>query len=272
MIELLLRLGPAVALNGLAAIVSVRRSAVTAGGGVAGFTVGAAVYAAGGPWLWSLLMIFFVSGTAISRVGGRRKAALQQSHEKGRRRDAVQVFANGGVAMVAALAYGATGEPLFAAACAVSFAASNADTWAGEIGVLSARPPRCIVRRRRLPAGASGGVSALGTVTAAVAAAVIAAAFLAGWAPRYGWEAAAGLAAVVTGAGFAGALIDSVLGATVQAHYTDPVTGGLTERRFGSAGENRLVRGLRGFNNDAVNLASNLLAVAVALPLLALLL
>lgn len=269
MSDSVLRLALAVGLNGVAAIASVRRSAVTPGGGVAGFTVGAAIFAAGGPWLWSLLMAFFVTGTAISRVGRRRKAALQRLHEKGRRRDALQVFANGGVAMVAALAYGATGEPLFAAACAASFAASNADTWAGEIGVLSPRPPRSIVSGRRLLPGASGGVSALGTVTAALAAAVIAALFLVGWVPRYGWSGAVSVVATITAAGFAGALIDSLLGATVQAHYADAVSGDLTERRFGPDGENRLVRGLRRFNNDAVNLASNLLAVLISLPLIA---
>lgn len=267
MSDLRLRIAVALLVNGAAAFAAVRKQSVTPGGGRAGFVIGAGIFVSGGAWLWALLMIFFVSSSAASRVGPRRKAALSGLHEKGSRRDAVQVFANGGVGLATAVVYALSRQPVFAFLCAASFAAASADTWAGEIGILSAAAPRSIVTLRRLPPGASGGVSLLGTVAAAAGAAVIAACFIPGWRVLDNVPNSWSTAAAITAAGFFGAMIDSVFGATLQAHYQDAVSGKLTERRHGAAGENRLMRGLRGFNNDAVNVAANLAALTLALLL-----
>lgn len=264
MSNLALRAALAVALNAAAAIVAVRKQAVTAAGGVTGFVLGAGIFAGGGLWLWSLLMIFFGSGSLVSRVGSRSKRPLQRLHQKGSRRDPLQVLANGGVGLLAAVGYGISGNPALAMTCAASFAVSSADTWAGEIGVLNPSPPRSIVTGRPLVPGASGGVTLLGMAAAAVGAALIAVVFAVGWAVRYGRHSTVALTVVVTAAGFGGALLDSLLGATVQAHYADTCSGEVTERSQGSLGENRLIRGWRGFNNDAVNAVSNL-AVSAAL-------
>ena len=74
------------------------------------------------------------------------------------------------------------------------------------------------------------------------------------------------LAAVVTAGGFAGSLLDSLLGATLQAQYAAEHSGDgsavddtltVSEHRWSSRGlPNRLVRGLSFMNNDVVNLAS----------------
>ncbi|MFP4065896.1 MAG: DUF92 domain-containing protein [Spirochaetaceae bacterium] len=272
----------AVALNAVAAVGARRRDAVTTGGAVAGFLVGAGILAAGGWVAWILLMTFFGSSSVLSRFGTDAKKPLDAIHEKGERRDHVQVLANGGLGLLLSIAYAVTNLPGFLIGVAVSFAAANADTWASEIGVLSRRTPVSIITGRPIPRGTSGGVTLLGFAASAAGAAVIAAVFVAGRTFQLGWTPrATGVFALVFAGGVLGAVIDSILGATVQAQYRDRARGIATERsrsaRAGvrggaAAGEERntLIRGWAAVTNDVVNAASSLLSTAVAALLYAL--
>ena len=70
---------------------------------------------------------------------------------------------------------------------------------------------------------------------------------------------------VLTGAGVAGMLADSVLGATVQGKYECPACDARFERGNTVCHEAvRLTRGWRWLDNDAVNLAATLVGAAVA--------
>jgi uncharacterized protein (TIGR00297 family) len=123
--------------------------------------------------------------------------------------------ANGGIAALAALAHGIVGwSPAFGVA-AGAIAAATADTWGTEIGRWSTREPRLITTWRIASHGDSGAVTPLGTAGAAGGAALIGsvAAFLAPHASRHG------LFPIVFAGGLSGALLDSLLGATVEAHY-----------------------------------------------------
>jgi uncharacterized protein (TIGR00297 family) len=199
-----------------------------------------------------------VPAIALSRAGRRRKAALAGT-DKRPARDAWQVLANGSVAAACAAAYGFTHSPVLAAAFAGAFAAAAADTWGTEIGTLARNAPRSIVTMRKVAAGLSGGVTLTGTLAEIAGALAVAfTAWAAGIAPW--WIAGA--------AGFAGALVDSVAGATVQAlRYcsrcdrlceTDPhVCGSSTA----------IVRGFPAINNDAVNFLATLTGAAAAAAL-----
>jgi len=170
---------------------------LTAGGAAAALAVGAATILGTGWRGLLLLLAFLVSGSLLTRGGGRRNAR--------------QVLANGGVAAVAALL---GSWPAFAGAVA----AAAADTWATEIGARSPTPPRLITSGAPVPPGANGGITWLGTAGGVLGAAVIAGlAWLLG--PRGGGPGSThpgGLAAVVAGAGVLGMLVDSLLGATLQ--------------------------------------------------------
>jgi uncharacterized protein (TIGR00297 family) len=256
------------ALNGAASILALWRGSVDAGGAVAGAIVGAAIFAAGGPLFWLILMAFFLSSTALSRVRRIDKQWLEAIHQKGDRRDVVQVLANGGVGMAAAILFRITGSPAWAVGFAVSFASSNADTWSSEIGVLSRANPISLVSFRSVPRGVSGGVSLLGCLMALAGAAFIAAIFAAeNLSLRVLSGGFLGIVVFIMTGGFVGSIVDSLLGATLQAQYVHD--GAATERMRGEDGtRNRLARGLPFITNDVVNLAS-CAAVTIAAVLLA---
>jgi len=135
-----------------------------------------------------LLLAFFISSSLLTTA------------PKGAGRNARQVFANGGVAAIAALA---GSWIVFAGA----LAAATADTWASEIGRHSPIAPRLITNGMRVPPGTDGGMTLLGT-----AGGIVGAGFIAGLSYVFGQRGAL----VIAAAGTAGMLVDSLLGAKVQ--------------------------------------------------------
>ncbi len=243
---------------GLALAISVaawRVHALTRSGAIAAAVVGFLVMGFGGGPGAGALLLFFISSSALSRWGKKRKQALD--YEKGGERDAAQVAANGGVAALAALLMAFFPQsPWPAAALLGALAAANADTWATEIGSLAARPPRLITTLRPAPVGSSGAVSVPGTLASVAGAALIGVCAL-----FYGFGLP-GLLAVIAG-GVAGSLFDSLMGATVQVQYRCAVCAKITERHTHHNLPTRRERGLTWMNNDAVNLLATLCGAGV---------
>ncbi len=200
---------------------------------------------------------FFVLSSLLSKIGQYRKAEASAGNDKGSRRDAGQVYANGGVAWALLIAY------IFVPAEALywgfvgAFAAAAADTWGTEIGTLVGGPTRLIWSGQQVASGTSGGVSVAGTLGALAGAGVV---FLSAVLVADGYlvTISIGMAALlVVGGGFLASLVDSLIGATVQALYCAP-DGRLTERAQGEGRSHALVRGQRWITNDRVNLACTL--------------
>jgi uncharacterized protein (TIGR00297 family) len=237
-----------------------RVGALSTSGAIAGTVVGAVALAAG--WSWGLLLVaHFISASALSKLGERTKARrIGSVVEKGDRRDAKQVLANGGVYVLSAIVYTFTRTHAWYAVGIGALANSAADTWATEIGTLFGRNPRSIVSGQIVPAGTSGGVSVIGTIGSFGGALFIAAgASIARWPVPF--------IAVILG-GLAGAMADSLLGATLQARRWCDVCAKPTERPVHSCGNRtRRTGGLRGFDNDAVNAVSSGVGALVALLL-----
>lgn len=147
-----------------------RMRALTPDGAAAAVPMGAIIFGAGG-WRWAaLLVLFFVTSSVLTRWQAERKS--HPEHRLGR--TGGQVLANGAVASLVAVWYGLAPSPLLAAAFAGAIAASTADTWATEIGLLSPSRPRLITTWRPVPPGQSGGVTWLGTFGGVAGAALIA--------------------------------------------------------------------------------------------------
>jgi len=274
-------------LNGAAGLLSFWRGSVDAGGATAGAALGTVVFVAGGPIGWILLAGFVLSSTVMTRFRAEEKEWLSSIQEKGGRRDALQVVANGGAGMMAAVLFRLTGETSWVFGLAAAYASANADTWASEIGVLSARRPFSLLTFRPVPRGLSGGVTLLGLAASLCGALLIAGLFALGWTITL--KTSAGFIfrlAAVTGTGVLGSVVDSILGSTIQAQYGpgprrvadpagdsagDPRAGSLiTERRTSGGVPNVLVRGLPFVTNDVVNAASTMAAALAGIGLAAL--
>jgi uncharacterized protein (TIGR00297 family) len=228
-------------------------------GAIAATAVGAAAVGAG--WRWAvLLLVYFVTTSALSRWGGEVKALVTSGLiAKTGSRDAVQVLANGGVFAVAAFAAAWAGSQVpWVAIGAGALAASAADSWATEVGVLSTRAPRSILTGKAVPAGTSGGVSVSGTLAAVAGAAMVGlCAFALGWGRYVAGGAALG--------GIAGAFADSLLGATIQSRRWCPSCASETEQPVHRCGTVTVHhRGLGWIDNDGVNLIATLVGAAVA--------
>jgi len=185
----------------------------------------AAALAVGVATLWGfgwrgliLLLAFFVSSSLLTTTAkGSDKSAVEG------RRNARQVIANGGVAALAALI---GNWAWFAGA----LAAASADTWATEIGSHSPTQPRLITNWTTVAAGTDGGMTLLGTAGGIAGAGFIGA---------LSYVLGQGAAMALIGAGTAGMIMDSLLGAIGQGK-------------------------VRWIDNDVVNLAATLTGAVCA--------
>jgi len=220
-----------------------------------------------GGWPWAvLLMTFFVFSSLLSLLLAKKKRPLNENFSKGSRRDAFQVFANGGWAGLLViisffwrqLAPNSPNLGIIWLAFAGSLAAANADTWGTELGVLSKSKPILINTGKRADIGTSGAISLVGTLSALAGSALIGlvAVLIEGHTSIGQLPFSAGLRFVlITLAGLIGAVIDSLLGATVQAIYFCPHCQKETERYpLHTCGqETQFKRGFAWMNNDWVN-------------------
>jgi uncharacterized protein (TIGR00297 family) len=213
-----------------------KRGSLSPSGASAAVLVGAICLSSGKlPGL--LLLLFYFAGTAATRHGAAAKAAIDGDLHKSAR-SAAQVLCTSGVG-VALLAW----RRLLPAACELhdplflgyigSLACVLGDTLASELGVLSRAPPRLITSCARVPRGTNGGCSPEGLLYSAAGGALLggsAAAYLAVLGGSEACLGAAGagaaapwpllrLAACASAVGLAGSLVDSLLGATLQASY-----------------------------------------------------
>jgi uncharacterized protein (TIGR00297 family) len=242
-----------------------RAKSLNRSGAMAAVVVGTVIFGIGG-WQWAVLLLtFFISSSALTRAFKKSKSKLAEKFSKGGQRDAGQVFGNGGLAtLFAGLTLLAPDDPRLWLGFAAALAASNADTWATELGVLNPHPPRLITHPARVvEKGTSGGISLVGTLAALAGAGLIG--LLAGLLNPGGisWSTTF----LITLAGLLGSLFDSLLGATVQAIYRCPTCKKETERHpLHTCGAPTVqIRGWKWLDNDWVNFGCGLFAVIVIL-------
>jgi len=248
-LPLWLALAAAVALAALALAARL----LTLSGCIAAAIVGAIVLGVGGGCYAVPLLGFFITSSLLSKFGGGLAGGRPGA------RNAVQVAMNGGLAcaIVIAVQWAARHDPyagrrgllLYLAAIATV----NADTGATEIGKLGLGMPRLISSWKRVPHGASGAISLPGTL-AAVAASI----FIPLCALRF-WELDMVEFIAVAWGSLLGSLVDSLLGASVQAQYRDPETGALSDEP--SSSSRTRVRGFALIDNNAVNLLASVSGV-----------
>jgi uncharacterized protein (TIGR00297 family) len=239
----------AVSLAGSVSLVAYRRRTLTLDGAFAATAVGATVFARAGIPGAGALIAFFISSSVLSRVREANKGRGDLAQAKGARRDAWQVLANGGVAAVCAVLGWRDG-------LVGALATAAADTWATEVGLLYGARPRLITTFQPVEAGTSGGITVQGLLASVGGAAVVAAA----WRCCRGETAGPGTSVM---AGVAGALADSLLGATLQGVFRCRACGAVLETPRGHQAE--LLRGYGWIDNDVVNLLATCAGASVGM-------
>ncbi len=291
---------------GILALIAYKGRIVTKSGLVTAFFLGITVWLLTS-WTWFfILLIFFVVTAQFTHYKYKTKRQHGAAQEKGGARDWSHVLANGGLPLSIVLfgvltilffgqidAYGRVevgfGPMVIPASLviAVAFVAflgavatATADTLATEIGLLNPLPPRLISNPRKVvPPGTSGGVSVagelatvLGTLLIGGLAAILAAPF---WINVFGttlMPELAGIAPVTfmlvaMVGGIIGCTIDSLLGATIQGHWSCNVCGKQTEKKTHCGEQSAYLRGNRFLDNHMVNLVSCLIGAFVAIGL-----
>lgn len=257
-----LMIGVNILLSGIAYLMK----RLTLNGAIAAAIIGSLIWIGGGFYAWGLLGVFFVTSSFWSSYKDERKYHLYHLHEKGGQRDVIQVMANGGVAAFCCLSYLISGQICFLLGTAVSIAAATADTWASEIGVLSSKPPRSLLTMKPIKTGMSGGVSLLGTLSQIAGSSLIAILSLIGLKLFYKLPME-GLTVfmLISGMGVLGSIIDSLLGAYVQAKYECRICQIVTERLYHHGVKTKLIKGIPFMTNDIVNLLSNVVVVMLSI-------
>ncbi len=202
----------AIAANVAVAWAGYRARTVSVSGALIGMLIGIVIFATMGWAGWVLLLVTFLSAAISSRMGWQRKVLLGIAEERGGRRGAGNAIANTGVAAIAGvLALLASDSEAARMAFAAALTAGGSDTIASEIGKAWGRRTVSITTLRRVPPGTSGAMSLEGTAAGVAGAFALGAVAIA-----LGIAPAAALVPIVIGA-TAGALLESWLGATLEA-------------------------------------------------------
>ncbi len=246
----------------LFALAAVLLRAIDSRGFIASVVVGFSILYGGG-WSWFVIVAaFFTLGVGFTWYKYSYKRMIGAAQEKGGARNWPNILANGGLGAVFSIMEYIYGGSIFAFLFLGSIAAATSDTVATELGLLSKKTPRLIIKpREEVKPGSSGGVTIYGFIGSFFSALIIAllAAFL-GLA-----ENKLLLLATVVSAGVLGSAFDSFLGATLQRKAYCRICLKPTEH-MKHCGE-RTVRtsGLAFLENNLVNLLSTLFGSLVSL-------
>ncbi len=259
LISTLIGLGISALIAGLAYL----KHSLDKSGFIAATLLGTAIYVFGGILVWGTLIAFFISSSLITKLNETR----DRKHTKGR--NYVQVLANGLVPAVFSILYYLFKTEIFLLAAVVAISTSNSDTWASEIGAMSKGKTVYILNFKTAPKGVSGVVSGLGTLASLLGALFMGLVFVGLYAITQPTTLTQFLyfGFIVTLCGFLGNLIDSYLGALIQAKYRGVDTGTYTENRWLPNEKVILASGLALITNDMVNLLSAMSASLLTVAL-----
>ena len=197
----------------LFALVARWAGAVSWSGVAGGVAVGTVIATFTGMPGFAILALFFILGSAATRLGYARKAGKGIAQESRGARGVVHALANCSAPAYLAFLSASTPPPLSGAlrvAFVASLATAACDTLGSEIGPLARGDPFLVTRLRRVPAGTPGAISLAGTATGIASALLIAAAaVMLGLMP-------AGTVGIVVAAALLGTLLESFLGATLE--------------------------------------------------------
>ncbi len=227
---------------------------VSLDGFIAATVFGTVVLGLGGWVLAGLVLIFFITGSLITKdfvdnLADKRDEPFSTRFKV--RRDGMQIWSNGFWLIIFAVLWFLFQIEVFLIMAATSVASATADTWATELGSRKHGRTVLITTLNSVEPGTDGGVSLRGILAAFWGALLIALSLM-----IFRWEASLDYVSVITISGFSGCLADSYLGAVYQTRLKD--RDNWFNRYFTS----------HEFANNAVNWASTGAGAFIALLLM----
>ena len=189
------------------------------------------------------LSVFFIFSSFLSKI---LKSSFYKI--KGSQRDIIQVYANGGVALILCLVNYFTPNPLILLLFLASVSSAMSDTWGTEFGKLSKSRPVSILTFKSIEHGLSGGITRIGTIGSLLGSCVLGFTI---WIitpiPSY-------LIYGIILSGFAGSIFDSIIGASYQGKYQTN-SGEIIEENLENT---TIVSGKKWITNNLVNLLNTI--------------
>ncbi|CAB9517766.1 Transmembrane protein 19 [Seminavis robusta] len=255
-----------------------KKGSLNRSGSIAAFAVAAAAFSCSFR-CGATLICFYATGSKLTKVGASTKMKLEDDYAAEGDRGAKQVLACSLFAVLCGILrrifvgvdsplsmanFGYQGNRLTLAYVAF-FACCAGDTWASELGVLAKQPPRLVTMPwRTVVPGTNGGVSLAGTLASATGGAAMGLChgLLLPLAPGQWIRDTYMLTVVGLASGLFGSLLDSLLGATLQATYYDTKRRIVVKKKNSPNTEN--CGGWAFFSNEAVNVVSTIATAVLA--------
>lgn len=230
------------------------------GGLIAAMIVGTVIFISGGLRWIAPLALFFLLSSVLTRLAASRRKGQKTEHSP---RTAKQVFANGGVAAIAALGYLFYPETEVQMLFLGSLAAATSDTWSTEIGSFSKSKPRMITTFQVVEKGTSGGISLMGGVGGTAGAVLLGLSGILIFTDDSFSYYSLGIYIVIF-SGLLGNIMDSLLGALLQSKFVCKVCGTLTENKLHCNEPTSHDSGIVFVDNEVVNFVCALTGGVVA--------
>ncbi len=188
---------------------------LTLDGTKSAIVLGAFTYGLGGLDASLILILFFITGSWLSKLNNYKVRRKDYNNVYDTRRDGLQVWANGFWFTVFLIIHFIFHSDIWMIAAIASLAVATSDTWATEVGVLTNTGKTVLITSfQPVIAGVDGGISITGTLAAMMGSTLIAAVYMA-FSPDHNVIEFI----LLSVSGFLGCLFDSYLGAIFQYNH-----------------------------------------------------
>lgn len=233
------------------------KGSITIDGIIMGLLIGQTIYQLSGFMLLMNLIMFFIIGSAISKLQNHKKQEAESLQEHTGARNYIQVCANALPSTLVVLFIAIYPQyKNYEILAYVLFATAFADTFSSEIGMLSKGKVISITRLKIISSGVSGGVSLLGTL-AGIVGSIISSLFAY---QSFGLKGSLFISVM----GFVGMIIDSILGDVLQRKYVDS-SGNFSDIATDNFSS---LKGIATISNNTVNLMTLIIIMIIGIMII----
>lgn len=217
-------------------------------------------YIGGFPLFLMLALTFILS--EIANHYHKKLKIKNDINEKIGKRDIVQIIANVLPCTIMIILFYITKKDYFIILYSISIAEALSDTLGSDVGIFSNQEPINILTLKKSPKGLSGNVTLLGLICEFLGPVLI------GMIYYMTINNNLKILLLIIISGFLGAIIDSILGAGLQVKYQCKECKLITEKKLHCNKKTKYIKGIKWFNNDLVNLISNIASIIIGTILL----